>query len=225
MGLAAFIVGAPWVPERQAFDAMAIIGFVVAVVGVIVALGWWVAGRSLERQLVLFRRGDHLAKWTLQPDEWNPFAREMGDRARLGVTIFAALIVVIGVVVGAIILYKEGDPVGETVMIGSVVGGVATGLGLRAFSTSYWKPTKRPVTVVYGSTAGILNGKIVPWGTFGYTLTGVELDELGQRVVVRVLANTGEGTTLVTHRLPFPRRAVKEARELVKALARDIPPG
>ncbi|MCA9694352.1 MAG: hypothetical protein R3A51_19580 [Nannocystaceae bacterium] len=205
--------------SRGPFAVLALIlGIVGGSLGLIFSLAWWLTGRGLELQLAAFRKGVHLARWSVPADEWNPFARERNVAAKISAIIISALLALSGVLTGALI-HADGDKFGLTLMQWSVVGGLVLWIVLhRAMAT--WRPRRRPVLVVYGPHAGVFDGRILSWNTFGYQLMGAELDEASGRVLVRTRATQGEHRNVVTLRVPYPRDKVDEARALVTELAR-----
>ncbi|MCB9756464.1 MAG: hypothetical protein H6713_41625 [Myxococcales bacterium] len=186
--------------------------------GLIFWIAMFITARSVEPQLAAFRAGEHLARWTIEPEAWNEFAAEMRARGQLGGVLVGVGLGLCGAATGAVV-WADGDEVGSSILLVSAVVTPALTLILRAFMGSGWPSSRAPVEVVYGPGAAYVGRTLVAWQSFGLALAEASVDREAARLVLRGVATGGDVNTEFTHRLPFPPRE-REAAEAVAAKIR-----
>jgi hypothetical protein len=195
-----------------------IVGIISSTVAVILVASWWIMGNAVESQLMAFRAGEHLARWKIEPDDWNAFVRVMKRKLRLVAGLIGGSMILVAVLIGGMLL-SDGDSNGAAFMGWGVAGSLALWVALDWAFCAGWKKRLRPVLVVYGPAMGVFDGQFISWATSGYMFIGAAIDEGARRIVIEteVTANKGQRVRN-TLRLPFPPEAVGEARALVAAL-------
>ncbi len=193
----------------------------VGVLGGSMGLIFWIAmaitARSVEAQLVAFRDGEHLARWTLPPDPWNVFAREMRAKGLMIGNIIGGMIAGVVLLVGALI-WSDGDAFGTSVMLAGPPLGLLGALIFRTVMGGQWRVRRAPVQLVYGEQGAMLDGVLITWQSFGLALLGASVDAEGARIVIHGKTTGGEVDSEFTHRLPFPSTETALAERVARQI-------
>ncbi len=198
-------------------------GIIVGTITSILWLAWKIAGRGVEGHLHAFREGNAVAQWTLPPEQWNEFAKEMRSGNRIVAAIIAIVLTLCALMTGGLIA-SDGDKFGYSVVTWSVPVGAVIWLILHVLLGSSWQPQRHAVPVVIGPGAGVFGGKIICWNTSGYRLIGAKVVHETCRIQIQSEVRGRHGPTTVTQRVPFPRNAHEEATQVVAVINRAVSP-
>ena len=212
-GVALFIAGFSLPRDLQVGTLL--VGVLGGTMGLIFWIAMAITARSVESQLSAFRNGEHLARWTLSPEAWNVFAREMRAKGLMIGNVFGGLIGGVILIVGALI-WSDGDEFGR--MIAGPVLGLLGALIFRPVMGGQWRVRKAPVELVYGTQGAMLDGVLITWQSFGRALLGASVDAEGARIVIRGKTTGGDVDTEFTHRLPYPSTETALAERVARQI-------
>ena len=118
------------------------------------------------------------------------------------------LVLVVIVVVG--LLYD--DPTVLWLVL-ALLGAVTLGVFamVRLVARRPYAPGISRALIEIGPGLALINGHILSFAGFGQTLTGLELDEERQVLIIRGRTRTNESTMPFEHELPYPPEAKEQA--------------
>jgi hypothetical protein len=193
-----------------------------AFVTTVVALVLRPTARSAEQQLAAFRRGEYLAHWTYEPDEWRRFAEAewAGARRAAWGPVVVALAFLAFLLSGLIwIKPEEGDALLLAIISALLVGFAAFAYGLVRFSgrASYQRAFRQVGETYLGPRGIYYNGMYHTWDSFGIGLKDIRLRAGNPTVLELTIGTAASGRPDFTLRALVPAGHEEEARRVVEA--------
>ncbi len=185
--------------------------------GGILALIFWLTGRSVEPSLAAMRRGEWLARWEIDRSEWMAWSLARQRKRSRGGAI-AGLLVGLGAGLAALAMFFDGDVVAGGVTTGLAL---AAGLGLwasLAFTGGREPRGVGPLPLVITPRMAVTPGAMLAWSGPGARVLGCSVDAARRVLCINYVVTTGHGSARHEQELPVPPDKLDEAERVAEAI-------